>query len=57
MLNAADQKQSIFGNWNENHRVNSPDTSHANFGHWAQKDVESLGDELDFVTNEYQSIS
>jgi len=52
MLVSTTENQDIFGNWTENNEITSPDGSNANFGHWAQKDSATLGDDLDFVTNQ-----
>lgn len=56
-LNSGTENMDIFGNWTANYGVSSPDTTHKSFGHWAQKDTASLGDDLDFVTNESQYYS
>lgn len=52
MLSSATEEQDIFGNWSANFGISQPDSTHANFGHWAQKDAETIVAELDFVTNE-----
>lgn len=57
MLNSATEEQDIFGNWSANYSISQPDTTHRNFGHWAQKDADSLLDELDFVAHETQYFS
>lgn len=54
MFAATSDNQDIFGNWTNNFAVQQPDLSYDSFGHWAQKDADSLLDELSFVTNEGQ---
>jgi len=46
-------EQSIFKNYNDNQTTESyPVNPDGGFGHWAQKDVDALTDQLDFITNE-----
>jgi len=54
MLTHTTTEQSIFATWNRNLALNQegPTNPNGGFGHWAQKDADSLLDELDFVTNE-----
>lgn len=54
MLTNSAEAQSIFGTWNRNlaEGYDAPTNPNGGFGHWAQKDADSLGDELDFVQNE-----
>lgn len=52
MLASTSENQDIFGNYSANNQFTGVDITHANFGHWAQKDAASIDDELDFVTNE-----
>ena len=55
MLNNSVDKQSLFRTWNEavaSQALIQPTNPTGGFGHWAQKDADSLLDQLDFVTNE-----
>jgi len=54
MLTHNTESQSIFGTWNRNLAINQegPTNPNGGFGHWAQKDADSIADELDFVQNE-----
>lgn len=54
MLYAASTDQDIFGNYSQNRQILSPDPTQYSFGHWAQKDADTLLEELDFTTHEDQ---
>jgi len=55
LLFGGNDNQAIFRNHNRNMSIDlhaQPVNPSDGFGHWAQKDADSLGDELDFVTAE-----
>jgi len=56
MLTHGATPQSIFETWNVNMTDSTADIDpkdpNGGFGHWAQKDVDSLADTLDFVANQ-----
>tara|TARA_B100001250_G_C19778098_1_gene780540 strand:+ start:952 stop:1851 length:900 start_codon:yes stop_codon:yes gene_type:complete len=56
MLTHNNDAQSLFATYNNNLGAGQegPANPNGGFGHWAQKDADSLLDQLDFVQNEYE---